>query len=417
MIIRSYTGRTVPEALEKVKNDLGDGALIIETRAVHEPGLLGRKSGYEVVAAVDDVPASAATRTTSTTATKQDSPAATPISNKLKAYIADAHPSVDPSPETRNPKPETHQAAGLVRDTASIPPVVESRDHIDHELAAIRRQLARLAAGQGTPVGHLGDELAEQFEDGELPADILAELDAAVAAAGPRLSEERRRDFCALLLNRHLPCAGAIDWTVCKRLMLVGPTGVGKTTTIAKLAGDLVLKRTLRVALVTIDTYRVGAQDQLKAYADLLDVPCEVAATPAQFALALKRFADRDVVLIDTAGRSHADAARVHELKGFCRTASEAGLPAAVMLALAANGGRAEFAAVVERFSVLPIEHAVVTKLDECAAPGRLYGCLRRHRLPVAYFTTGQEVPDDIQPATADAITARIVAQRERAGV
>jgi flagellar biosynthesis protein FlhF len=199
--------------------------------------------------------------------------------------------------------------------------------------------------------------------------------------------------------------------------MLVGPTGVGKTTTIAKLAGDLVLKRKLRVALVTIDTYRVGAQDQLKAYADLLDVPCEVAATPAQFALALKRFADRDVVLIDTAGRSHADAARVHELKGFCRTASEAGLPAAVMLALAANGGRAEFAAVVERFSVLPIEHAVVTKLDECAAPGRLYGCLRRHRLPVAYFTTGQEVPDDIQPATSNAITARIVAQRERAGV
>lgn len=379
MIIRSYTGRSVPEALEKVKTDLGDGALIIETRTIREPGLLGRKNGYEVVAAIDDAPKHT-------------------------------------GPEHRSANTEhAHQASRLARAYAPTPaatpePVSDAHPGIEDELAAIRRQLARLAVGQGTPVGHLGDALATVLEDGELPAEHLAELDAAVAAAGPRLDVTKRQDFCALLLARHLSCAGPIVWEDRRRLMVVGPTGVGKTTTLAKLAGELVLKRRKRVALITIDTYRVGAQDQLKAYADLLDVPLEVATTPAQFAAALKRFADKDAVLIDTAGRSPADTVRVHELKGFCRAAADAGLPVSVMLAVAANSGRPEFAAVVERFSLLPIEHAVVTKLDECLAAGRLYGCLRRHRLPLNYLTTGQEVPDDIQPATATAIVERMFA-------
>ncbi len=199
------------------------------------------------------------------------------------------------------------------------------------------------------------------------------------------------------LLARQLPCAGAIDWAACRRLMVVGPTGVGKTTTLAKLAGDLVLKQRRSVALVTIDTYRVGATDQLRAYADLLDVPLEVATSPAQLGAILRRFEHVDNVLIDTAGRSPADSARVQELKGFARAAPGV----AVMLAAAATSGRAEFAAVVERFSVLPLAHTVITKLDECAAAGRLYGCLRRHRLPLNYVTAGQEVPEDIAPAVA----------------
>ena len=242
-------------------------------------------------------------------------------------------------------------------------------------------------------------------EEGELPAEIMGELDEACGRAGERLGESQRTAFARLVLARGLPMVGPLDWTTCRRLMLVGATGVGKTTTIAKLAGELVLKRQRRVALVTIDTYRVGAQDQLKAFADLLDVPLAVATTPGQLAQVLERFADMDHVLIDTAGRSPADTARVHELKGFCRAAP--GI--SVMLAAAATSGRAEFAAVVERFSILPLEHTVVTKLDECVAPGRLYGCLRRHRLPVRFITNGQEVPADIAPASAADLAARVL--------
>ncbi len=379
MIVKSFTGRTVPEALEKVRAGLGSRALIIETRPLQESGLFGRRTGFEVVAASDDEPEDA-------------------------VPVADTFRRLEVIDGTRN-KPaagastSTGQAAGLLRSEPVNP-------GLDDELAAIRRQLARLAAGNRTPVDHLGEELAGILEEAELPGELTAELDAACAAAGERLPPERRGEFCAAVLTKALPGCATMDWDGCRRLMLVGPTGVGKTTTIAKLAGDLVLKRKRSVALLTIDTYRVGAQDQLKAYADLLDIPFAVASTPAHFAEELRRLERVDHVLIDTAGRSPADAVRVHELKGFCRAA--AGIQ--VCLALGANAGRAEFSAVVERFSLLPIEHAVLTKFDECAAAGRLYGCLRRHRLPVRWITTGQEVPADIQPASAQAIAARVVA-------
>ena len=371
MIVRSYSGRTMAEALAKVRNDLGEHALIIETRTVREPGLLGKSVGIEVVAARDDADSDAG-----------------------------AKPWKAPELQT--------QAAGLARERlpeAPPAPVAAPTSGIEEELAAIKRQLSRLAAGQGTPIGHLGEDLARQLEDAELPAEHIAELDAACAKAGARLDAGKRADFAALLLARSLPQVAPLDWSSCRRLMLVGATGVGKTTTIAKLASDLVLKQRKKVALITIDTYRIGAQDQLKAYADLLDIPVEVAATPAQLGRLLERFAGFDHVLIDTAGRSPSDAARVHELKGFCRAAP--GI--SVMLAAAATSGRAEFAAVVERFSILPLEHVVVTKLDECVAPGRLYGCLRRHRLPVRFATTGQEVPEDISAASAELFARHVL--------
>lgn len=375
MLVRTYSGRTVQEALSKVRAHLGDGALIIETRPVKEPGLFGRAVGYEVVAASDDSDDEPRRQTTAAGITLS---------------------SVGAEPEFTG---RSYSQASV----AQVQPAAQTA--IDQELATIRRQLTRLAAGQGTPTGHLGEDLARELEDRELPAEIVAELDEAVGRAGPRLDPSQRRAFCASVLARGLDKVTTIDWNACRRLLVVGPTGVGKTTTIAKLAGDLVLKQKRKVALITIDTYRVGATDQLKAYADLLDIPVEIAATPAQLAESLRRFADADHVLIDTAGRSPADAARVHELKGFCRCAP--GIT--VMLACAANAGRAEFAAVVERFSILPIELAAVTKLDECAAPGRLYGCLRRHRLPVSVVTTGQEVPADISAASPQDLSMRVV--------
>jgi len=354
MIVRTYTGRTVNEALTKVRAELGDRALIIETRPWKEPGLLSPRMGYEVVAASDDEPAQAKT-----------------------------------------------QAAALQQRVVETAPRTPD---ISAELAAIRREMTRLAAGIPARNDHLG-ELADELRAHGCPDEILAELDSACGAAGERLDPERRRDFARLVLARALPPSAPFDWTVPRRLLVVGPTGVGKTTTIAKLAGELVLKRKARIALVTIDTYRVGAQDQLRAFADLLDVPMEVASTPAELARVLARFADRDHVLVDTSGRSPADEARLMELKGFCRACP--GL--SVALAVAGNAGRTEFAAAVERFSILPIEHAIVTKLDECAEPGRLYGCLRRHRLPVRWFGTGQEVPDDLVCADPALVVERLL--------
>jgi len=382
MIIRCYSGRTVAEALTKVKNDLGERALIIETRSVKGSGLLAGTVGYEIVAALEHGTPTAAAR----------------LVPNLNAAAA--------------PQQAPSQAAALRPAPMATKPVAEpapaASGQLSRELAAIRTELSRLASGSHRSTGQLGD-LHEVLAASELPSEILTELDQVVVAAGDRLPTARRQTFLHAWLSRALPCQSGIRWEQTKQVVIVGPTGVGKTTTIAKLAAQLVHQHQRRVGIITIDTYRVGAQDQLRAYADLLDVPLQVAATPAQFTRALADFADYDHILIDTAGRSPADATRVHELRAFCRAAADAPGGLAVLLAVPATCGRAEFAAVVERFSVLPLTHSVVTKLDECAAPGRLYGCLRRHSLEPAYFTTGQEVPADIAVGDARLVVDRLL--------
>lgn len=395
MIVRSYSGRSVAEALEKVRKDLGPKALIIETRTCKESGLFGRQTGYEVVAAGETE--SEARRT------------------------APANPTLAAEPRRVGSLPtvnaRSHAESQAKQLAATIPErAVEElmqRGDLSLEIASIRRQLARLASGSGVPTDHLGATTSQLLEMRELPPEIIAECDEVIARAGERVAESRRHELISRYLARHLRTQAGIDWDISRMLIIAGPTGVGKTTTIAKMAGDLVLRRGRRVGLVTIDTYRVGATDQLQAYADLLDMPFAVARTPAELSEVVAAMGDCDNVLVDTAGRSPADAARVHELKGFCRAVPGLG----VALTVAANAGRAEFASVVERFSLLPVEFCLLTKLDECEAPGRLYGCLRRHALNVAYCTHGQEVPDDISPADALSLAQRVLAPAAISGM
>jgi len=400
MIIRCYSGRTVAEALTKVKNDLGENALIVETRSVKGAGVLAGTVGYEIVAALEH-----STPTVATRQVRPSLPAAAPAPAPALSPTTSSQAALRYGADAQRPAMLTAMPAAAAATAAPA-----ESGQLSRELAAIRAELGRLASGRAS-ASELPDDLNDIFVAAELPDDLQRELAQVVTSAGDRLAPARREVFLHAWLTRSMPCVAGIDWATTRHLLIVGPTGVGKTTTLAKLAAQLVHGRKARVGIITIDTYRIGAQDQLRAYADLLDVPFAVASTPAEFTKALAGFAGCDHVLIDTAGRSPADAARVHELRAFCRAAAGSGSGLAVMLALPATCGRAEFAAVVERFSVLPLSHTVVTKLDECAAAGRLYGCLRRHALQPAYFTTGQEVPDDIATGNARLVVDRIFAR------
>ncbi len=402
MIVRSFTGRTMTEALDKVKANMGDDALIIETRSVTEPGLFGKKIGIEVVAAKDNPNKEAGTLPGLKAMHEPSIQAAAPIEEPHISNNPWQPISVPAEPEQTPIRPAATAPATVSVD--AVKPLTEHDEHLGAELKSIRRQLARLASGTNSQCTHLEEDIAQTLRDNELPEDCIAELDEALAQAGDRLPAAKRPLFMQRVLEKRILTPGGINWDSCKQLLVVGPTGVGKTTTIAKLAGDLVLKQNRSVALVTIDTYRIGAAEQLQSYADLLDLPFEVASTPEQLHAVLERFRHCDNILIDTAGRNPSDSARLHELRDFCHTN-----PAMhVMLALSATSGRAEFASVVERFSLLPIEHSCITKMDELMAPGRLYGCLRRHQLPVHYCTTGQEVPDDIVVADGPNLTNTI---------
>jgi flagellar biosynthesis protein FlhF len=185
---------------------------------------------------------------------------------------------------------------------------------------------------------------------------------------------------------------------------LVGPTGVGKTTTIAKLAANFRLREKCRVGLITVDTYRIAAVEQLRTYADIIDLPMEIVATPREMHQAVARMGDMDLILMDTAGRSPRDEVKIQELKSMLAEAA----PDEVHLVLSSVASAATLAKTAEQFATVGTSALILTKLDEALSLGNLLPLVQASHLPLSYLTHGQNVPDDIAPADA-ARLARVV--------
>ncbi|HQA45338.1 MAG TPA: flagellar biosynthesis protein FlhF [Phycisphaerae bacterium] len=240
----------------------------------------------------------------------------------------------------------------------------------------------------------------------------LAERAEQKGGAGPKNGQEGRpmeavlKDLVPIVLlesiEKLLPPTEPIQLSPGgpKLVALVGPTGVGKTTTIAKLAAHFKLRERKRVGLITIDTYRIAAVDQLRAYAEILSIPLQVVLTPAEMSAAVELMRDHDVVLIDTSGRSQNDTDKLADLKTFLDAAREAAGPTAGMethLVLSCTSHPGQLMQVAEKFGVLGIDRAVFTKLDEAVGLGVILNVSHRLNLRLSYLTTGQDVPEDME--------------------
>ena len=192
---------------------------------------------------------------------------------------------------------------------------------------------------------------------------------------------------------------------------LVGPTGVGKTTTVAKLAANFKLLHGIRVGLVTVDTYRIAAVEQLKTYAEIIDLPLAVANDPAEMRRAIDDLGAVEMVFVDTAGRSPRDEVKIRELAAFMAQAR----PDEVHLVLSAGASHSSLRSAVDRFSQVRADRLILTKLDEAEGFGPILGVLGQANRPVSYLTTGQTVPDDIEPAQRGRL-ARLVLGLETIG-
>jgi flagellar biosynthesis protein FlhF len=214
----------------------------------------------------------------------------------------------------------------------------------------------------------------------------------------------------AQLLENEVRTTGPIETVPgqCRVIAMVGPTGVGKTTTIAKLAANYRLREKKRVGLITVDTYRVAAVEQLRTYADIIDLPMEVVATPREMREAVARLSELDLVLMDTAGRSPRDEVRIQELRSMLGEAN----PAEVHLVLSSTAGTQSLLGTVERFTEVGATSILLTKLDEATSYGHLLPVVRNSKLPLSYLTDGQDVPDDIQVAQPRKLAQLLLAMK-----
>jgi len=206
------------------------------------------------------------------------------------------------------------------------------------------------------------------------------------------------RQRIARCIERMLPQAGPLELSPGQGpriIALVGPTGVGKTTTIAKLAANFRLRQGRKVGLATIDTYRIAAVDQLRTYARIIDVPLHVVLTPQELQEAVAAMRDTDLILIDTTGRSPKDTARIEQLRQFL----EAVRPDEVHLVLATTCGQKVMLEAAEQFGRVGVNRIIFTKLDEAVGFGVMLNVVRKLDKQLSYLTTGQAVPDDIEVA------------------
>ncbi len=194
-----------------------------------------------------------------------------------------------------------------------------------------------------------------------------------------------------------------------KRLALIGPTGVGKTTTIAKLAAAYLLMGGKSVAMVTIDTYRIAAVEQLKVYGEIMNLPVEVVISPEQLREVLQRHSNKDLVLIDTAGRSPKDDVSLNELQEFLAVDPEI----EAHLVLSATTRERDLYETASRFGALDPKSLLMTKLDECTSLGVLLNVHLRNNCPLSYLTNGQKVPEDLVQANAELVSALILEHSE----
>jgi flagellar biosynthesis protein FlhF len=440
--IRTFKAATIQEAIEMVRRELGPEAVILQTRELPQPKFFRwRKvkerievtAGKGVNVRIPKAVSSAAPRRSAAATTGETG---NPVVRRPADDLLAPPPALLPRPApVANPPKEpprlppnridSHStpAAPLPREAglgnASSPPVVnrlvaespdgEAQNNITRQLNTIQQMMSQLTRNALHAANDVPTELFQLYAemiDVEVEEDLARELTQKLknllgdATSDLNLAKSRLR----AIVESEIRCAPPIAAKSGTRrvVALVGPTGVGKTTTIAKLAANFRLRDGIRMGLVTVDTYRIAAVEQLRTYAEIIDLPMKVVTTPREMRRALDELAGLDLVLIDTAGRSPRDELKIQELKSLL---SEAQVDEVhLVLSLAASARSLQ--ATAEKFAAAGTTSLILTKLDEAIGLGSLISVARRIPLPVSYLTTGQDVPDDIEHALPGRIAA-----------
>lgn len=411
--IRVFRAKSLHEAIARIRAEFGPTADIVRTREVPVPGILNRMFGrteIEITAGPPKMaPPSKARSESPSTAWNQG------VGLDLSAgHVANSYASFSiPSHDTETGTPTKDSSSDL--DSATAASLHRLRNLFQEskvEQASPAQPAPAFSAGPSRLV-HWPEtcfEVYNELIEADLETDIARDLITAVhQVANPRelASVSMLRQRVLREMANRIATSGPVRIPVGQRrvVALIGPTGVGKTTTIAKLAANSRLRDRRRVGLLTLDTYRIAAVDQLRTYAEIIELPLAVASTPEEVVAALDRMQDLELVLVDTAGRSPRNEQQLQELQ----TMLAAIQPDETHLVMSCSSSSKQLLQTAELFATVGYSHLLMTKLDEALSLGSLMSLAQAQQVPLSYLTTGQNVPDDIEIAESTRLCEQIL--------
>lgn len=392
------------EALTRIRYELGKDAIIISQRKVRKPGIKGLFSGklIEVTAAVEN----------SSTEVKNNQKKDEEFQDSLesiKKIMKDEVAVELKKDESQNIKSKILEHNNNLDKDSYKEVEKKSETNTNLEVASVHKEVTELKTLLNKIIKNTSkdqekhrDPLEDKLDELDIDEDFYEEI---INLAKNNLDENLddtetlRTIFEQAILESTENLNG--------RVVLIGPTGVGKTTTIAKLAGRLALIEKRKVGLITVDTYRIGAIEQLKTYAEIMNIPFRVVLTIKEMQAAIEGMKNCDVILIDTTGRSSKNVMQISELRAFINKAN----PDHISMVISATTKNKDIKSILEGYSALKYDNVIITKLDETTVYGSLYNIAKRSNKPINFITTGQNVPDDIKIPNKETIARFILGE------
>lgn len=423
MRVKRYVVDSMPDALQLIRSELGKDAVILNTKEVRTGGFLGLfgKRKIEVIAATDtaaskqrsgewigsherkqgritapieSVASRSADDVRASTLPNLTEPSAAKV---LSSVPQQPTPSPVPGPSIRQTAPQMQKNVEKYED---LPKVEAGNTYLLEEIKQMKEMVQRLTRQTippGNPLFQAFDPIRELLLAHEVMPDLVEQwIEKAALAFGDAaadLDHSAAREAIKHALRETMLKDRVQGIRADSRVIhFVGPTGVGKTTTIAKLAAEQVLKHKKKVGFITSDTYRIAAVEQLKTYAMILNVPLEVVFSPQELNRAFEQLSDCELIFMDTAGRNYRNEMYVSELNSLLHTSGRS----ETYLVLSMTTRYKDMKAIVDNFSRFKLDKVLFTKKDETECFGAPFNLLHEYDLMLSYVSDGQNVPDDI---------------------
>ena len=393
MKLKTYTAPTYIKALDKVKKELGNDAIIVSSKEIKRKTLTSAGL-YEIVVAIEE---------------KQKNVTSKSAKEKNMEDVMLKLSSAAQKIDSFSPKKQSEKNINKLKPVNNEE-IKELKEKVEQIADTLKYLQANVWDFTNKDLTEIPPEFSEIYALAKASGISIKHLDEIMKLTIKYMPLRMRKNRMAIkryfntLLKKMIPVRfeREISAPHKKILMFIGPTGVGKTTTIAKLAARYAykLKSRHKVGIITLDTYRIGAVEQLMTYAKMMRLPIETVVDPNDFEDALNSLRHNDYILIDTVGSSQHDREKIEKLSRFLKINTFAEIN--INLVLSAVSKYEDLKDIYKNFSILPIDTLVFTKLDETKTYGNIFSLILDAKKPVSYYSTGQEVPDDLMEASAE---------------